>query len=253
MRSLVWILARQSVDQARHDRLPWLVAGYALAAVSLVPLATHMSLGAGARAAWDTGLTLQWLGVSVAAGWLGLRGIGLDLSSRRAGLVLAGPVAPQTWLAGRWLGAALSLAALVVALQVVWLLVCGWRGLQPDSSLLGWSVLLWTEGAVVAALCGLLSTRMRPTAAAGATAALWVVGHLSGEYTRLMHQWGADAVATVLYTVVPDLGLLDAQAQLVRGEPLGLDQVGLALAYGTAWLVALGALTVTSLRTRDLA
>lgn len=246
-------LGRLSWLQARADRLPLALPAYALACVALVPLASHLSLGSGSRAAWEVGLLLQWLLMCAAGGWLGLRAVGLELERRTAALVLSGPVGPGTWLLGRALGGAALLAGLAVGLQAIWCAVCLWRGLDLRPGLVAYSAALFTEGAVLGALTALISSRTRPLVASGAAAGLWVAGHLSGEYSRLTEEWSAGWVAAVVYTAVPDLDLLDLQTPLVTGAPLESSAVLTALLYGLAWFVGLGALTVISVRSRDLA
>ena len=98
-----------------------------------------------------------------------------------------------------------------------------------------------------------LSTRTRPLVAAGSAAGLWVAGHLAGEYSRITAEWGAGALSSAVFAVIPDLDLLDLQTPIVTGAGLDGGRLALGLAYGALWLVALAALTVASVRTRDLA
>lgn len=252
MRRVVLELARQTLLLARAERVPWVVPAYAVACMGLVPLASHLTLGAGTRGAVHLGLAMQWLLCCAVGGWLGLRAVGLDLDHRTATITLAGPVAPGTWLLGRALGAAGALAATVVGLELVWVAVALWRGLAIGGGLVVAAVAMWLEGLLVGALVACLATRVRPSVATAATAGIWLVGHLSQEYTALLRERGAGLAATAIYTVVPDLDRLDLTTGAWQG---GLDeaQVAGALAYGALWFLGLGALTVASLRTRDLA
>lgn len=252
MNRVVAELARQTWTLARADRVHWVVPAYAIAAVSLVPLASHLTLGAGSRGAAHVGLTLQWVLCCAVGGWLGLRSVGLDLDHRTSTIALAGPIGPGTWLAGRALGAAGALAAVVVGLELVWLAVAWWRGLPVGAGLVVAALGSWVEAVLVGALTALLSTRARPVVAVAATSGIWVAGHLSQEYTALLREWGAGVAATAIYTVIPDLDRLDLSLAAVQGvvEP---GRAAAALAYGACWCVALGAATVWSLRHRDLA
>ena len=102
MTRLLSLLARQTALQARYDRLPWAIPAYLVACLLLVPVASHLTLGSGSRAALETGLLLQWWIGCAAGGWLGLRTIGLDLDRRTAAVVLSGPVDPAIWVLGRF-------------------------------------------------------------------------------------------------------------------------------------------------------
>ena len=106
---------------------------------------------------------------------------------------------------------------------------------------------------VVGAVAALISTRTNPLIAAGATFGVWIAGHLSGEYAAVASELGFEPANTLVYAVVPDLDLLDLQTPVVTG--VGIDPVAAtaALGYGLVWLGILWALTVMSLRTRDVA
>jgi hypothetical protein len=253
MTLLLRLLAHQTWIQARADRVHWLIGGYLVTCLTLVPLGAALSLGAGSRAAMDIGLGVQWLMISAVAGWLGIRHVGQDLNRRTGLVVLAGPVDPLTWLLGRALGMGSILLALVCALQLIWVATSLWHGLPVGSSLGAYAAMLWAEGAIVCAMAALLSTRVTPLAAGMATSGLWVAGHMAGEYSRLMAEWEWAWLGVAVFALVPDLDLLDVQAELVRGEAVALDRVVLTLGYGVAWLAALGGATVASTRSRDLA
>ena len=253
MRGLVTQLVLQVSRQARADRIWSVVVAYTLWCAIGVPLARGLSLGAGSRAALDAGLGGLWA-LSCGLGiWLGVRAIGLEYASGRAVVVLSGPVAAHRWVLGRWLGAAAVLTACLGAMTAVWLVVGVVLGLQPSISLAALLLYTWLEGLLLMTLAALLASRVTALVAALSSVGLWVAGHLSHEYARLMQEWEVGWVATGLFAVLPDLDRLDVHGLTVRGTlPAGAEIVSNA-AYAGLWIAVFAALLIGSIRTQDAA
>ena len=249
IRGLIW----QVWVQARADRAHGVIGAYVLLCILVVPLASGLSLGAGTRAAIDTGLLGLWVFTCVLAVWLGVRALGSELASGRAVAVLSGPTGISSWLLGRWLGLASLLGAMVLAMTGVWVLTAVLRDLPVGAPLLVFAVLTWVEGLVLATLAALLASRAQPLIAALSTGGLWLAGHLGDEYTRLMREWETPGFATFVFSLVPDLDRLNSQAAVVHGHTMAVQDVGTSVGFGLLWAGALGCLLVASATHRDLA
>ncbi|NCG20342.1 MAG: hypothetical protein GWP91_15140 [Rhodobacterales bacterium] len=251
MSKLIRHLARHTLLEAREDRIPHVVSTFAIACITLLPVVRHLTMGAGSRGVQDVGLALQWLAVCAVGLWLGLRTVGLDLDHGRAALLLVRPISPAYWLAGRAVGVGVTLMLLVVGLLAVWLPVAWYFGATLQPVLLAWATLIWLEGALLATLAALISTRTRPLFAALVTLTIWVSGHLSSQYQAVMDELGLGVMAKLLYLVLPDFQVFDLQANVIGGLGASPTALIIAIGYGCAWLVALGALTVWSVQQRD--
>lgn len=244
------LLAREVVREAVRDR--WLHA-IPLTFAVLVPLiwgVRQMALGGGGKAANDIGLGVVWLVGSLTAVVLGVQAL-----RPRADQVwvLTRPVSRSQFAVGRFFGVLATLAIQVAGLMLAWIAAATLNDVAPaDGS--GWAaLLLWVELGVVAGMAALLSNLVGPVLAGLCTTALWVVGHLGDEYRHLAEESGLPAaLATAVYSVVPDLDLFDLQQQLVHDVAVEPARVGVATAYGLAWMTALLVLTILVLSRKDL-
>ncbi|MBW1880601.1 MAG: ABC transporter permease [Deltaproteobacteria bacterium] len=246
----VALLAREVVREAVRDR--WMHA-IPLTFVALVPLTwgvRHMAIGGAVKASNDIGLTVVWLVGSLTAVLLGVHAL-----RPRADQVwvLTRPISRSQFALGRFLGVLATLALQVLGLTLAWIAAATLNGIPPAGGLGWFTLLLWVELGVVAGMAALLSNLVGPVLAGLCTVALWVAGHLGDEYHRLVEESGVPAaLATTLYSVVPDLDLFDVQQQLVHDVVVEPARVGGATAYGLAWMTALLALTMIVLSRKDL-
>ena len=253
MSPVVRLLARQVWTQARADRAHGVWLAYLAVCGLAVPLASGLSLGAGSRAAVDTGLLGLWGFTCLLAVWLGVRAIGAELSEGRAVCVLSGPLPVRSWLVGRGLGVASVLAAAQLGMLGIWIATATLRGLPIGPSLVVFALYTWTEGLLLAAVAALLASRARALVASLSTGGLWLAGHLASEYTRLMTEWQMPWLAGAVFAIVPDLDRLNAQSAVVHDLPLLPAQIGADLAYSALWLTAVCVLLTASAQRRDLA
>jgi hypothetical protein len=163
--------------------------------------------------------------------------------------VLASPVGRARWLLLRYLGVTLVQSAVTTAgLAVVGVLAVVERVALPG--LVGHAALQLASAALVTALAAAFAARI-PAGLAGLCAAgVVVAGHLADEYGRLAIDHPALAVLDgVLFTVLPDLDLLDPQHALVHGRAVAV--VG-PLVYAALWTLGLLALAIAGVQRRDL-
>jgi hypothetical protein len=124
---------------------------------------------------------------------------------------------------------------------------------------LSWELLLpvaltFLKLMVVTAIAVLFSTFSTPTLSAIFTLALVVVGSLAEDLKLFAVSFGGpllQAVVTALYLVLPNLASLDVGNPVVQGRPVPATAVGLAAAYGLAYVAALLAGAVWIFQYRD--
>ncbi|RMG10836.1 MAG: hypothetical protein D6731_16700 [Planctomycetota bacterium] len=163
---------------------------------------------------------------------------GEDLRSGEALSLLAGPVAPGAYVAGRLggLGLALSLAHGAWALSL-------WGTLRlfaagPFDAGLGAALLLGVLALLLLAATLQLLSLWLP---AGAVLPAGVALYLCGQASELL--LAAPAPFSWALSLLPQLGALDASAAAAAGEPLPAVFGAGALAYAVLFLFGVGALT----------
>ncbi len=199
------------------------------------------SMGSGAieRISKDFGLTLITYFTVAMAVLLGSTSLPADLETRSLYPVLARPLSRGGFLVAHYLAISAMLAGSAVFLCLCLMTSMGLMIRQFDPSLLIALYGAFLQAAVIAALCLMVSVRLRSAAAGVLGALMFLVGNFSADFFRLWLPGGMSAIAGVLKAFLPDLSafaLKDPVIHQVATPPAYL--LGITV-YGVGWVILL--------------
>jgi ABC-type transport system involved in multi-copper enzyme maturation permease subunit len=168
--------------------------------------------------------------------------------------VLSRPLPRWQFVVGKYLGLAASLAVGQVAMLAIGLLYLWATGAEVHRWLVLAGLLTIVEVLVMAAVSLCWTTLSTPLLAAVLGLATYALGHAVASLPELInHLQGAQLVlASVLASLVPNLGMFAYRNQAVHHTPLPWSEVGMSLAYGALWIVLLVTITVAVFRRKQL-
>jgi ABC-type transport system involved in multi-copper enzyme maturation permease subunit len=129
-----------------------------------------------------------------------------------------------------------------------------WAAPPTDPALLKAILLIYVQLAVVTAIALFFSTFSSPFLSAALTLVLYAAGHFSADlkgFGEAIESPAAGSVATALYYVLPNFAAFDVKAAVVHGLPVSWSYVGLAVAYGAAYALALVGASLLVFTRRD--
>lgn len=246
-------IALNTFREAIRDRVLYLILVSALALVALSRFVSLLTVGSEVKIVKDLGLAAMSLFGLLIAVFVGVSLVSKEIERRTIMTLLAQPVARWHFVAGKFVGLVLVLAANVVVLGAAVAAAVGLMGESP-APLVPAMLLILVELALVAAFAVLFSSFTNPILAAVGTVAVYVAGHLSWSFdllrTRLTTP-GGRALCDVLHAVLPNLDRLDVKARAVHGLPLPAGQLAAAAAYGSFYALAVVALACLVFERRE--
>ncbi len=249
-------LALQVIRDVGRARVYHLLLLATAGLFAAAPLLSALSMGDRQRGVVDLGLTALWLLAVAVAVYVGANAIGTDLERGSAAVFLSRPIPAAQFAAGRLMGALAALALFCIGATATFAVLALSRGIALSPALLQWTLMIWAEAAVLAALAMLLSSLVRTVPATFGAVGLWIAGHLVGPYGQLAAETqdpAMGAVHAVLSVLLPDLSTFDVQVAVVTSLPVGAGTVALALAYAALWVAGPFCATVLVLQHRDIA
>lgn len=202
----------------------------------------------------DLVLSLQSvIGVLVAVA-TGTALVQTEIQSRTLYTILSRPVERWQFVLGKYLGLAGALAAGQVAMAVLGL---GWlavTGAEVHGWLLVACAMTTLEVLVMAAVALCWTALTSPLLAAVLGLATFAAGHAVASLPDLMHhlKGGQQVIATVLASLIPNLGEFTYRNQAVHQLPLGLGEALRQVAYAGAWCALLVTITILVLKRKQL-
>lgn len=231
-------IAAVTARQALRDRVLHLLLGCAVLAIAASWAIGWITPTDPGKVITDFTLaTLSVLAVLIAV-VLGGRLIREDVERRTLHTICAKDVTRGTVIVGKYaglLGAFAASLAAAAAVAALWTLVMGGRlGAGYVAAVAG----LFGELAILVAASIFFSTVASAVVAAGATLALWAIGHSLSLLPWFRSAWEPGFLRTAtewLEILLPNLTFLDFRAHAAHGLPLDAARCGLAALAALAW------------------
>lgn len=266
MRTIALVASAQFRETVR-DRVPYSLVVFAVLLMGASYLISQLTAGQDLKIIKDLGLAAMTLFGLLIAVFIGIGLVAKEVERRSIYSLLAKPLTREQFLAGKYLGLALTLAANLGAMTVAYYAVlaytdwtapatvkAGWAAPALDPRLLVAVVLILAELLVVTAIALFFSTFSSPLLSTLLTLALWVAGHLNADlrqFGTVVEAPAAGAAARALSYVLPNLAPFDVKAEVVHGVPVAWTHVGLTLAYAAVYIALLLTAAVLVFRRRD--
>jgi ABC-type transport system involved in multi-copper enzyme maturation permease subunit len=238
-----------------RDRVPYNLVLFAVLLMGASYLIGQLTAGQDVKIIKDLGLgAISIFGLFIAV-FIGIGLVSKEVERRSIFALLAKPVSRAQFIAGKYLGLVLTLAAnvavMVVAMYAV-LAYLGWNQSElvraaktvpvTDPALLKAVLLIFVELMLITAIALFFSTFSTPMLSAALTVGLYVAGHFNADlrnFDQVVDSPAAVWLARGLYHVLPDLSAFDIKAQVVHGLPVTAGYLAWTIGYALAYIAAL--------------
>lgn len=235
-------VAFNTFREAIRDRILYSLLVFALAMIGGSLVLSTLSVGGEVKIIKDLGLAAIGLVGTLIAVFIGVGLVHKEIERRTLYVIITKPIRRAEFVLGKFLGLAITLAVNVAIMAACLLLLASAMEARLTSELLVPIGMAFLKLMVVTAIAILFSTFSSPTLSAIFTLALVVGGSLAKDLKLFAASFGGpftQAAVSVVYLVLPNLAALDLGGAVVHGGPIPAAAVGLAAAYGIAYVAAL--------------
>lgn len=247
-------LSLNGFREARRNRVSVVVAVFTLGLLLSSTLVTEVTVYTFQRVLADVGLgamavTLVMLAIFLSSGLLGR-----EIERRTIFLVVSKPVSRALFIVGRLAGNMLTLAALLLAMSVVFFTQEALYGLSVTQPQLVAAGMLWVELLVISSVGFAMSSFASQLVSAVVTTGVYFAGHLSADIYNLASRSDSTAIQWVgkgTYYVLPNLARLNFRPQASYDVVTPAMDIVQSAAYGVGYAGVMVALAVFIFSRRD--
>ena len=266
MRAISWVAVNVFKESVR-DRVPYNLALFAVLLIGASYLLGQLTAGQDVKIIKDLGLAATTVFGLFIAIFIGIGLVSKEVERRSIYALLAKPITRPQFIAGKYAGLVLTLAANVAVMTVALYAVLGyltyvatpaeraaWDAPGMDPRLLEAIALIFVALMVITAIALFFSTFSTPLLAAALTFGMFVVGHFNSDlknFDRVVESRPAIWLARGIYHIVPDFSAFDIKTQVVHGLPVGAGYLAATAGYGFAYITALLIVSVLIFARRD--
>ena len=236
-------VARTTFLEALREKVLYGLVIFGIGMILLAIALSNITLGHRIRVVTDLSMTGLLASGILLAVILGANSIAREVERRAALPILAKPIARSEYVLGRFLGTLSVVGMNFGLMSVVATIVIAFN--SPKGGFpYGWNEyaaavsLVFLRVAIVTALAvtfsGLLSTSVAQIAALGFA----VSGHFTSELKFFLSKDqgpAGQALAEIVYRIVPDLGALDLLSELIHGQAIAPSQLSVSVAYAVCY------------------
>ncbi|HEY9732111.1 MAG TPA: ABC transporter permease subunit [Drouetiella sp.] len=249
--SSITAISLNTFRETMRDKIMYAFILFAFVISLLSVLLGSLSVGQDVKILQDFGLAAISFISGIIAVFAGTNLVYKELEKRTVYLIFTKPITGWQFIAGKYLGLASSVLAVVIAMGLflsglIWLI-------RPEHTLTALPAVLqltmsavmfvYLELLLVIALATFFSTFSSPVMSVLFTLALWLIGHF-GESLKQLGQLSQNPAfaqfANVVYELLPDLaGLTRTRSILMYGHSPGQEVITLLTCYVFAYVVLL--------------
>ncbi len=230
-------IALNTFREAIRDRILYLILAFALLLIAVSQFVSLLTVGSEVKIVKDLGLSAISIFGLLTSVFVGVSLVFKEIERRTVYTLLAQPVRRWQFIAGKYAGLSLVLAAMTLITGSALFVAVALKGESPIG-LTPAVVLGFVELELIAAFAVLFSSFTNPILAAVGTVTTYVAGHLSWSFDLLekrMPDASGKTLCRVLHAVIPNLDRLNIKAMAVHGIELPAGYFPVALAYGVLY------------------
>jgi ABC-type transport system involved in multi-copper enzyme maturation permease subunit len=250
-----WIIAQNTFRESVRDKVLYVLLLFAIASVLGSKAIGWISIGQDIKIVKDFTLASMSVFGALIAIFVGTSLLYKEIDKRTLYTILSQPMRRWEFVLGKYLGLAMLLGIVVLAmtaLSALYLLVLGGT---PDATYFLAALLIYFKLLLVTAFAVLLSSAASPILGAIVVFALYVFGHATGVFLDLPAQFDGTFSKTLLeglYYVFPNLSNFDIRAEAANGVAISPGYVLFAMAYGTLYAAAVLIAAVWAFEDKDV-
>lgn len=250
-----------------RDRVPYNLVLFAILLIGASYLLGQLTAGQDIKIIKDLGLgAISIFGLFIAV-FIGIGLVSKEVERRSIVPLLAKPVSRPQFIAGKYAGLVLTLAANVAVMVVAMYAVLGYMQVgqaaggqaaagtpATDPAMLKAVLLIFVELMLVTAIALFFSTFSSPILSAALTVGFYVAGHFNADlknFDQVVESPAAVWLARGLYHILPDFSAFDIKAQVVHGLPVTAGYLAWTIGYGLTYIAALLAASTAIFARRD--
>jgi ABC-type transport system involved in multi-copper enzyme maturation permease subunit len=238
-----------------RDRVPYNLVLFATLLIASSYLLGQLTAGQDVKIIKDLGLAATSVFGLFIAIFIGIGLVSKEVEKRSIYALLSKPVSRPQFIAGKYAGLVLTLAAnvsvMTVALYAVlaymnWMTPAeakaGWETPALDTALLKAIVLIFLELMLITAVALFFSTFSSPILSAALTFGLYLAGQFNADlknFDRVVESQAAAWLARGIYHVIPDLSAFDVKTEVVHGLAVAPGYFASTALYGGTYITAL--------------
>lgn len=238
--SVLGALARVGFTEARRNRVTVVIAAFAALLILLTVVVLNTTVFTLDRVVTDFGLGVMSLILVGLSMFLSVGMISTEIERRTVFLVLSRPISRAVFIAGRFLGLALTMTALLLTMSAIYLAQLFLFDVETTSAIAAAIAGLWIELLVLIALGLLFSSFAGRLVSAINVVALYLIGHWAPDLYNLganpKLSPGLQTLARATYYVVPNLDRFDFKPEAAYAAAVGILPIASAFAYGFGWI-----------------
>ncbi len=264
---IISLVALHAFKESVRDKVLYNLVLFALVLISASYLIGQLTAGQDFKIIKDLGLGASSIFGLFIAIFIGVGLVWKEVDRRSVYALLVKPIRRPWFIAGKFLGLALTLAVnLAVMAAALYLVLAYMSWAQPvlvkasveapvlDPNLLKVYLMIFVQLLLVTAIALFFSTFSSPMLSAAFTFGLYVAGHFNADlahFESVVSSRFAAWLARGLYYVLPDMASLDISAAVVHGQPVPVSYLALSGGYGLLYCAALLSLAMLIFARRD--
>jgi ABC-type transport system involved in multi-copper enzyme maturation permease subunit len=267
MRVPVGVIALNVFRESVRDKVLYNLVLFAVILMGASYLIGQLTAGQDVKIVKDLGLAATSVFGLFIAVFIGIGLVSKEVERRSIYSLLAKPIERHHLVVGKYLGLVLTLAVNLTVMAVAMYVVLAYmRWMSPPGAETAWDrpaldpqmlkafFLTFCELAIVTAIALFFSTFSTPMLSAALTFGLFVAGRFSTDlrnFNQVTDSPAANALASALYWILPNLAPFDVRAQVVHGEPVTALYLVLTAGYAVLYVTALVVAAVAVFARRD--
>jgi len=255
MRGVIPRIAVNVFKESVRDKVLYNLVFFAVLLIGASYLIGQLTAGQDIKIIKDLGLAATSVFGLFISVFIGIGLVFKEVERRSIYSLLAKPARREDVIVGKYLGLVLTLFVNVAVMTLALYAVLGvmawvaggwwlpaWERPALDPQLLKAVALTFLQLMMVTAIALFFSTFSTPMLSAALTFGLYVVGHFNADlrnFENVLDSRVAAYLARALYYLLPNLAPLDIKAQVVHGQAVSWEYMGLSAAYALLYVAVL--------------
>lgn len=251
----IWAVALNTYKETVRDRILLIIVLFGVMILLSTRILTPLALGQQSKLVRDIGLagiSLWGLAICII---VGTNLVYKEVSLRTLYTLLSKPIRRTEFLLGKYLGLIMLLLTVFSLMTLVLYGAIWWVDRRPELELLLAIGMSFLELALVTNFALLFSSFTAPGLGAFFTAAVFAIGHMSGDLLRLSEQVPntlVKIIANGLYYLIPNLEIFNIRAEIIYKQPVTPARFSFAIIYCLLWSLLLLIITAAIFREREI-
>lgn len=251
----VWALAHNTFREAVRDKVLYSILFFAVGVIALSLVMQEITVGDRDKVVRSVAQGSIAAFGSIISMFLGISLVWKEVERKTVYTILSKPISRWMFVLGKYLGMMMTLVVVVSVMMAVYTLLLTIQQTLPPVIVYVSAAMLIVELMLLTSWATLFSTYSAPTTAAAFTLAIFVIGHLADDiwlYGNQMDNPAGQAVARVLYWVLPNFEMFNIRDYAVHELPIPWEQVVGGSLYGLLYTGAVLGLAMLVFERRDL-